>query len=233
MDTHRNREKCSQGFAPFAEIARLAFATLAFLGAACSSSTSTPSADGGPAANATVKIAGSFVVLTHATTTLSATTTNGTDSGYTWTSSDATIASVAADGTVSGIKPGTVTITATGNTTKASSTYNVVVDEAVPYLADWLGSAHADTTALPFNHWNTPTPASIPTTCARCHSPQGFVDYLGGDGSARRSWSTSRRRSASVVELHDLPQPGRRRADPGDVPVGRDRHRARAARRAA
>ncbi len=43
-------------------------------------------------------------------------------------------------------------------------------------------SAHADSTALAFNNWNAD--GQVPTTCARCHSSEGFVDYLGGDGSA-------------------------------------------------
>ncbi len=54
-----------------------------------------------------------------------------------------------------------------------------------PYLADiynaWVGSAHADTEAEAFNHWNSD--GSIPATCARCHSTPGYIDYVGGDGS--------------------------------------------------
>ncbi len=60
--------------------------------------------------------------------------------------------------------------------------------------------------------------------CARCHSSEGFVDYIGGDGSAR-----GRRRQARADEVGDplrhLPQPGRRRAVVGDVSLGRDRRR--------
>ncbi len=44
-------------------------------------------------------------------------------------------------------------------------------------------SAHADATALAFNNWNQD--GQVPTSCARCHSSEGFVDYIGGDGSAR------------------------------------------------
>jgi hypothetical protein len=54
----------------------------------------------------------------------------------------------------------------------------------VPYEAAWEGSAHNDTTAEAFNHWNEDDPAEIPTDCARCHSTSGYQDYVGADGSA-------------------------------------------------
>ncbi len=51
----------------------------------------------------------------------------------------------------------------------------------VPYYQAWIGSAHADRTAPAFTNWNKE--GMVPTTCARCHSSEGFVDYLGGDNS--------------------------------------------------
>ncbi len=55
-----------------------------------------------------------------------------------------------------------------------------------PYLADiynaWVGSAHADTQAEAFNHWNKD--GAVPTSCARCHSTPGYIDFVGGDGTA-------------------------------------------------
>jgi hypothetical protein len=53
----------------------------------------------------------------------------------------------------------------------------------VPYLQDWSSSSHADAKAEAFNHWNTASPAVIPTTCAKCHSTPGYLDFLGADGS--------------------------------------------------
>jgi len=54
-----------------------------------------------------------------------------------------------------------------------------------PYLADiykaWAGSAHANTQAEAFNHWNSE--GAVPNTCSRCHSTPGYIDYVGGDGS--------------------------------------------------
>src|SRR5690606_17665678 len=42
-------------------------------------------------------------------------------------------------------------------------------------------SGHADATAPAFNHWNED--GEIATNCARCHSREGFHDYIGEDGS--------------------------------------------------
>lgn len=53
----------------------------------------------------------------------------------------------------------------------------------IPYVADWASSAHSDKTAAAFNDWNDTNPPQIPTTCARCHSTPGYLDFLGADGS--------------------------------------------------
>jgi predicted CXXCH cytochrome family protein len=51
----------------------------------------------------------------------------------------------------------------------------------VPFYAAWLRSAHADRTAPAFTNWNKE--GAVPTTCGRCHSSEGFGDFLGNDGS--------------------------------------------------
>ncbi len=48
----------------------------------------------------------------------------------------------------------------------------------------WWDSAHAEIEAEAFTHWNEDDPAEVPVYCAKCHSGQGFLDYLGQDGSA-------------------------------------------------
>jgi hypothetical protein len=50
--------------------------------------------------------------------------------------------------------------------------------------AKWSASPHADRGAEAFTHWNEDDPAAIPANCARCHSLNGYLDYLGEDGSA-------------------------------------------------
>jgi hypothetical protein len=54
----------------------------------------------------------------------------------------------------------------------------------IPFEKEWLASAHADSTAVAFNYWNNSEAKEIPVTCAKCHSTDGFLDFLGVDGSA-------------------------------------------------
>jgi hypothetical protein len=54
----------------------------------------------------------------------------------------------------------------------------------IPFEKEWLASAHGDTTAVAFNYWNTSEAKEVPATCAKCHSTDGFLDFLGADGSA-------------------------------------------------
>jgi hypothetical protein len=131
-----------------------------------------------------VSVSGTPFVEVGATVVLSATTGNGDDASYAWSSSDIVVATVADDGSVTGNSAGQVTITATGSDSGASGSLTVVVANEIPYYDEWLGSAHADVTAEAFNHWNEDDPAEIPTSCAHCHSTPGYQDYLGADGSA-------------------------------------------------
>ena len=59
----------------------------------------------------------------------------------------------------------------------------LVCPEPVRYEDLWAASAHADTKAEAFIHWNEADPQEIPPTCAKCHSRPGFIDFLGADGS--------------------------------------------------
>jgi predicted CXXCH cytochrome family protein len=90
-------------------------------------------------------------------------------------------------GVVTAIRLGTTAITVMGDDTMASASFPIVVIEPsdasrIPNYTAWTMSAHSDSTALAFNNWNAD--GAVPTTCARCHSSEGFIDYLGGDGSA-------------------------------------------------
>ena len=53
----------------------------------------------------------------------------------------------------------------------------------IPFLDEWLSSAHADFTGEPFTHWNEDDPAEVPANCAKCHSEAGYLDYIGADGT--------------------------------------------------
>jgi predicted CXXCH cytochrome family protein len=137
-----------------------------------------------------VTTTGPHSVLAGQMITLRAATANGTDGAYAWKSETPALATVdAATGVVKGVAPGEARITATGATTGATGTHAVVVLEPpavlgdlVPYYEKWLSSAHADRTAEPFVHWKAE--GAVPVDCARCHSGPGFVDFIGGDGSA-------------------------------------------------
>jgi hypothetical protein len=53
----------------------------------------------------------------------------------------------------------------------------------VPYEELWASSGHADASAEAFRHWDADDPAVVPTSCAKCHSPDGYQDFLGVDGT--------------------------------------------------
>ena len=53
----------------------------------------------------------------------------------------------------------------------------------VDYYNIWVESPHADITAEAFNHWNEDDPQEVPASCATCHSPDGYQDFIGADGS--------------------------------------------------
>ncbi len=58
------------------------------------------------------------------------------------------------------------------------------VVQDVPFEQAWVNSGHADATSAAFTHWNEADPKEVPNTCAKCHTPTGYMDYLGADGSA-------------------------------------------------
>ncbi len=132
---------------------------------------------------ALVQIDGDFTVVVGETVQLTATTINGADSAYTWASSDELLATVDADGNVTGHHSGEVTITATGADSGLSGDKGLAVSNEIPNFDLWRGSGHADNSAEPFNHWNEEDPLEIPTSCARCHSTPGYRDYIGADGT--------------------------------------------------
>ncbi|MBK8481661.1 MAG: Ig-like domain-containing protein [Proteobacteria bacterium] len=133
---------------------------------------------------AAVIIAGNPFAKVGATTKLTASTVNATDATYTWTSENLAVATVAADGTVTGVRDGQTTIKARGATSAKEGLLVVTVATELAQLTAWLGSGHADTAAEAFGHWDGDNPAVVPTSCGKCHSTAGFRDFLGDDGSA-------------------------------------------------
>ncbi len=50
-----------------------------------------------------------------------------------------------------------------------------------PNLVEWQSSDHANAAAEAFNHWNSA--GEVSTSCAKCHSTPGHLDFLGADGT--------------------------------------------------
>jgi hypothetical protein len=53
----------------------------------------------------------------------------------------------------------------------------------IPFLSAWMSSPHANRESGSFTRWDNADPQVVPTTCAKCHSTSGMLDYLGADGS--------------------------------------------------
>ena len=52
-----------------------------------------------------------------------------------------------------------------------------------PFEAQWASSGHANAEAEAFRHWDGGDPAVVSTSCAKCHSEYGYLDFLGADGT--------------------------------------------------
>lgn len=157
--------------------APVAAASLAALVVSCAQSDDAP---------VSLEITGPHSLQVGDTASLTVETRSGTDHDHDWTSGDETLATVDGNGTVTALAEGEVIITATGRDTGATADHVIVIsDEAstedVPFYDRWLMSGHADSTSRAFNNWNDD--GEIRASCARCHSREGFRDYLGDDGS--------------------------------------------------
>ncbi|WP_224248013.1 Ig-like domain-containing protein [Hyalangium gracile] len=157
--------------------------------------------------NPAIVTEGAHSVLLGQTLQLTATTREASDEGYLWESEDPQRVTVDGNGLVTGVGVGETAVKVTGAQSKLQARHVVVVvapsagdggvdPSQVPYYLAWSSSPHADTTAEAFTHWNEE--GSVPTSCARCHSSEGYVDYLGGDGTAPGSVE-SPGRTQSVV----------------------------------
>jgi hypothetical protein len=74
--------------------------------------------------------------------------------------------------------------TPTGGTEELTEEAKAADMGPVPYSEVWAASGHADITAEAFTHWNEEDPKEIPVECAKCHSTEGYQDFVGSDGSA-------------------------------------------------
>jgi hypothetical protein len=68
----------------------------------------------------------------------------------------------------------------------------------VPFQELWAASPHADETSYAFRYWDT-AEAGVPAACARCHATEGFLDYVGADGSAFREINNPPARGSHIT----------------------------------
>ncbi len=133
-----------------------------------------------------VSVDGPLSLVMGETGQLDATTTDGEDAGYTFESSKEEVATVDETGIVSALAAGEVLFTITGADTGATAVFGMVILDSppvVPFEELWAESGHADASAEAFRHWDEDDPAEVPTSCAKCHSAYGYLDYLGVDGT--------------------------------------------------
>ncbi len=71
---------------------------------------------------------------------------------------------------------GKATATTPATTPTAAPVAQPTLD--VPNKDAFLGSGHAKADAQAFTHWNSATPAEVPTSCAKCHTSAGFQDFV-------------------------------------------------------
>ena len=60
----------------------------------------------------------------------------------------------------------------------------IAPESVVSITEKWERSGHADASSRAFTNWDNADPPLVPQNCARCHSPHGYLDFLGADGSA-------------------------------------------------
>ncbi len=134
-----------------------------------------------PSGDVFVSVDGGYYLSIGETTQLVASTENGSDDAYTWSSSDPDVASVDGDGLVTAKKVGAATISATGDSSGVTGTLDIAVSQELPFYDAWASSGHGDYDAAPFRHWDED--GEVPQSCSRCHTTTGFQDQVGADGT--------------------------------------------------
>ncbi|MGF1464715.1 MAG: Ig domain-containing protein [Sandaracinaceae bacterium] len=152
-----------------------------------------------------------------ATLQLSAETSTFPDESHTWTTDDdpeAMDPTALVDGTglVTGVRPGEVVITATGDDSGASGSITLLVTPEPPFFEAWRSSAHADPLSPAVQTFVEA--GNVRSACAQCHSTPGFLDYLGIPEGGITGFPASCAEVATITDIPNLPQ-----ADQ-DVPPG-------------
>jgi hypothetical protein len=64
---------------------------------------------------------------------------------------------------------------------KAAETNQDPASPEIPFLEAWQNSPHADEESEAFVHWPTERDPEMPAACAKCHSTEGYLDFLQGE----------------------------------------------------
>jgi len=59
----------------------------------------------------------------------------------------------------------------------------VAPESVVSITAKWTQAGHADARSQSFARWDADDPPLVPQNCAKCHSMNGYLDFLGADGT--------------------------------------------------
>jgi hypothetical protein len=74
---------------------------------------------------------------------------------------------------------------------------------AVPFMDAWKASGHNNVTSEQFRHWDdaTANPDGVPTTCARCHTSAGYIDFL-ADGKVDTAVPAAQSQGITCAACH-------------------------------
>lgn len=151
---------------------------------------SDPPAGDTPAPTPTISVSGGGSIEKSSTTTVSSSASGGSDSDkVTWTSSDTSIATVDANGVVTGVSAGSVTITASYAGKTASCTVTVTDNSS--------SGNSGNTTPTEKNLSASISPGSV-TVNQGAENKQIVASASGGSGSYKYEWSTS---DKSIVDI--------------------------------
>ncbi len=94
------------------------------------------------------------------------------------------------------------TVTATPTTAAPEAT--PVPTEApvvVPFVNEWKASGHNNVTGEQFRHWDASDPAEVPTSCAKCHTSAGFIDFA-ADGKVDNAVPAAEAQGITCAACH-------------------------------
>ena len=74
---------------------------------------------------------------------------------------------------------------------------------AVPFMGAWKASGHNNVKGEQFRHWDdaTANPDGVPTSCAKCHTSAGYIDFL-TDGKVDKAVPAAQAQGITCAACH-------------------------------